>query len=72
MKQDKIAEQAKKIMDDFVKILSKVGEPKKFGFHKDESTRDAKPEHWNDFKEKMLDNAPKVKDDCIVGEKKHW
>ena len=72
MSDKKIAEQAKAIMDDFIKVLSKVESPKEFGFNKKENTRDGKPISWEGFKERMLDNAPKVKDDCIVGEKKHW
>lgn len=71
---EQIRQQAKAIMDEFIAALETVeqAEPD-VGLVRDEGIRQpgdslADPT----FKERMLKNAPKVKGDCIVAEKKQW
>ncbi len=74
MDEEKIKKQAKKIMDEFISALNKVPKIKeKFGQERNQFTRKAeKYEYGHEFKEKMLKNAPKVKDEQLVMEKKSW
>lgn len=71
---EKIEKQAKKIMDDFISALDKVQEIKQeFGQEREEQLRKPeKPEESKEFRERIFKNAPKVKDDCLVMEKKSW
>ena len=72
---DKITQQAKKIMDNFMSALKKAEEVKApFTIKRDLNIRSsaAQLETNPDFRQRMLKNAPKVKDDCIVAEKKKW
>ena len=71
----KITQQAKKIMDDFVKELDKAGSKNlDFTVERDANIRDDKPKLQTnaDFRDRMLKNAPNVKNNCIVAEKKKW
>ena len=74
MDQDKILAQAKKIMDDFIKALDKVKVTEKFGVHRDEQVRVAEKEceDSTEFRKRIFKNAPKIKDDLFIMEKKHW
>ena len=74
MGQDKIKAQAKQIMDEFMAALEKVKDiPEEFGIERTPSMRvPKKPSSDPEFKKRMLKNAPKTKDDCILAEKKHW
>jgi len=74
MDEEKIKKQAKKIMDEFISALNKVPKIKEeFGVERKDFTRKAeKSEYGKDFKKRMLKNAPKVKDDQLVMEKKSW
>ena len=74
MDEEKIKKQAKKIMDEFISALNKVPEIKEeFGQERKQFTREsAKSEYGKEFKERMLKNAPKVKDGQLVMEKKRW
>jgi len=71
---EQIRQQAKKIMDEFVAALDTVPEGElDIGFDREEGVRSAgtaKPDPG--FKDRMLKNAPKVKDDYLVAEKKQW
>lgn len=72
---EKIRIQAKRIMDDFMIALDKVkGIEERFGIDRAEETRvpSKKPKPSAEFRAIMFSNAPKVKDDCIVAEKKKW
>lgn len=71
---DKIAVQAKKIMDNFADALGAEGSGIDFEVKRDENIRgsDAKLQTNKDFRERMLANAPKSKDGYIVAEKKIW
>jgi hypothetical protein len=71
---EKIEKEAKKIMDDFISALDKVPEiGQQFGNEREEQLRvPEKPEDSKDFKKKIFKNAPKVKDDYFVMEKKSW
>jgi len=71
---DKILSEAKKIMDEFIKALSNVKLKEKFGVERLKQTRTPLTEKCenSDFKKRMLANAPKVKDDYLVMEKKKW
>ncbi len=70
-----IAKQAKKIMDSFIKELEKAEkiEPD-FKVKRNQNIRDPRSKLITnpDFRERMLKNAPSVKDDCIQAEKKKW
>lgn len=71
---EKIREQAKAIMDEFVKALDKAGEISgEVGIEREQATRTAKKEKpAPDFRERMLKNAPKKDSDHIIAEKKSW
>jgi len=75
MDREQIRKEAKAIMDKFQKALDKAG----IGEVDDELNREsfdrvAKDEDFDslDFKKRMLKNAPKHDDDCVVGEKGEW
>ncbi len=74
MEQIKIQEQAKRIMDDFISALSKVGELKEeLGVRRKKNLREkVNIAGDKDFSERMLKNAPKTKDRFILAEKKTW
>jgi len=74
LNEEKIRNQAKKIMDEFISALDKVPKIKEdFGVERKQFTRKAeKSEYGHEFKKRMLKNAPKVKDDQIQMEKKSW
>lgn len=74
MDKEKIKEQAKKIMDDFVKALDKVEAIKEeFGVRREVNTREkTKCGCDPEFKERFFKNAPKVEDDFLMMEKKKW
>jgi len=72
---EKVKEQAKKLMDEFVSALEKAEEVKEeFGVKRKDVMRvPGKDKYKNsDFKERMLKNAPKVEDGQIVAERKKW
>jgi len=74
MDEGKIKKQAKKIMDEFISALDKIPEIEK-GFgqeRKDYMRKPGKSKYGKEFKERMLKNAPKVKDGQIIMEKKSW
>ena len=74
MDEAQILAQAKKIMDDFVKALDKVKVTEKFGVHRDEQVRTPSKEceDSSEFRKRIFKNAPKIKDDLFMMEKKHW
>ena len=73
MKEQEIQKQAKKIMDDFIKALDRIKEPKEFGIERENATRAAeKSRYGREFRDRMLANAPRKNDDFIIAEKKHW
>lgn len=74
MDKNKIEEQAKKIMDDFLSSLKDVDHLKyEVGNDRDIFMRtDAGIKEDQKFRERMLRNAPKTKDECIQAEKKKW
>ena len=74
MNKEKIKEEAKQIMDDFMKALDKVKEmPDSFGTERTQNTREvSESEYGDEFKKKVLKNAPENSDDCILAEKKRW
>ncbi len=73
MNQEEIKKEAKQIMDSFVKALAKAPTAKKFGQERKQFVREKKAKEENkEFRQRLFKNAPKVKDDCIVAEKKSW
>ena len=71
----KITQQAKKIMDNFISALDKVDHKNPdFKIKRDSNIRNDNThfETNKDFSERMLKNAPEVKNDCIVAERKKW
>jgi hypothetical protein len=76
--QEKIKVQAKAIMDEFVKALDKVHVDSEYGIERRDETRDPKKsglntaEETDDFKRRMLKNAPHISGDYLQMEKKSW
>jgi len=71
---EEIQIQAKKIMDEFVSALSKVNVKEKFGAERTEQTRTPSKETADstEFRKRIFKNAPKIKDDFFIMEKKEW
>jgi Asp-tRNA(Asn)/Glu-tRNA(Gln) amidotransferase C subunit len=74
MNEKEILAQAKKIMDDFVKVLDKVKVEEKFGSERKAQVRvpSEKCTDSSEFRQKVFKNAPKIKDDLFIMEKKQW
>lgn len=73
MNHEEIKEQAKRIMDDFMKELSAVEQPEKFGLAREQQMREpATKEQDPRFRQLLFENAPKVKDNLLIMEKKQW
>ena len=74
MEQTKIQEQAKRIMDNFVFALSRVGKLKEeLGVKRKKNLREKVNIGVDkDFSERIFKNAPKTKDRFILAEKKNW
>jgi Asp-tRNA(Asn)/Glu-tRNA(Gln) amidotransferase C subunit len=75
MNQEKIKEQAKVIMDEFVKALDNAGVDISgdVGIERKSFVRKGKKEKYGeDFKKRILENAPKKSDGQILTEKKNW
>ena len=70
---EKTGKEAKEIMDSFMKALGRVKESQKdFGAEREQGRRTPEKKKENDFKKRMLKNAPKKDDDYILAEKKSW
>jgi hypothetical protein len=71
---DAIKEDAKRIMDNFLEALDKADLPDApLGVERELFQRIPKEEESDGmFTKKILANAPKTKDDCILTEKKSW
>ncbi|MBW3011643.1 Asp-tRNA(Asn) amidotransferase GatCAB subunit C [Candidatus Woesearchaeota archaeon] len=72
---EKIKEQAKKLMDEFVSALEKAEDIKEeFGVQRKDVMRKPGKDKYktSDFGERMLNNAPKTEDRQLVMEKKKW
>ena len=73
MNPEEIKKQAKKIMDDFVSALGEVKKEGEFFVQRKENIRTEEVMKTDEeFRELMLKNAPHIKDDCILAEKKKW
>jgi len=74
MDKEKILAQAKKIMDEFIVALNKVQVSDKFGAKREHQTRVPSKDcpDSSEFRKIMFKNAPKVKDDYLIMEKKEW
>ena len=72
--QEEILKQAKKIMDEFVSALSKVNVKEKFGAERTSQVRTPSKEviDSTEFRKRIFRNAPKIKDDYFLMEKKEW
>ncbi len=72
--QEKIREQAKKIMDEFIASLDKAdGSGNLFGEEREQAMREKLvKKDGADFRKKMFENAPKKNDEFIIAEKKKW
>ena len=72
---EKIKQQAKKIMDNFISALNKAEDIEApFAIKREQNIRSpsAQLNTNEDFRDRVLKNAPSVKDGCIVVEKKKW
>ncbi len=71
---EEIVVQAKKIMDEFVSALNKVNVEEKFGAERTEQTRVPSKDACDstEFRKRIFKNAPRVKDDYFIMEKKEW
>ncbi len=68
-----IAAQAKAIMDEFMSELAKVRLEEEFGLEREAAVRPPAPKAGDpEFRRCLLKNAPAVKDDCVLAEKKSW
>ncbi len=69
-----IEEDAKKLILEFGDSIANLPDLKEEVIERDADVREEADgeEGDEDFKKRMLDNAPDVKDDCIVGEKGGW
>ena len=74
MNKEEIEKQAKQIMDDFMKALDRAGDvEEEYGIRRKQNVRrPAKSKYGEEFKKRMLANAPKTEGDCIVAERKKW
>lgn len=74
MEIEKYKEEAKEIMDKFVKALEKVSIEQENFVERDEDRRveEAGESSDNSFREIMFLNAPLKKEDFIIAEKKKW
>lgn len=65
--------QAKALMDEFVEELAKVQLEEAFGLERPGAVRTPAPQEGDpEFRRRLLRNAPRVENDCIVAEKKSW
>jgi Asp-tRNA(Asn)/Glu-tRNA(Gln) amidotransferase C subunit len=73
-KHEEILAQAKRIMDEFVSALDKVKIKESFGVKRDNQTRVPEKEcpDSSEFRKRIFKNAPKIKDDYFIMEKKEW
>ncbi len=73
-KREMIKKEAKQILDKFAKSLEKVKLKEKVGKKEVGGFRDegepAKADE--DFKKRVIENAPNSDEDCIIAEKKEW
>ena len=71
---DEITAQAKKIMDEFVSALSKVNVKEKFGAEREKQVRTPSKDvvDSTEFRKRIFKNAPKIKDEFFIMEKKEW
>lgn len=69
----KIEHQAKQLMDSFLKELSSIPQEDSFGLERDEQMRTPEPAKPNEsFRKAFLANAPNVRDDLLIMERKQW
>ena len=70
---DAIEKQAKHIMDSFLKELGSMKEQNKFGLTRTDQMREPKDKEPSEqFQKAFFANAPKVKDNLLIMEKKQW
>jgi len=72
---EEIRREARKILDNFVFALEKVGKVKGKSFKRELGgfREEGKGEKCDDdFRKRMFENAPNKEGDCIVAEKKKW
>lgn len=72
---ESIKEEAKEITESFTKNLESVKDlPSEISEQKESFYREEKPrkENKTNFKEKILENAPRKNKDFILSEKKKW
>jgi hypothetical protein len=73
MNQEQIEAQAKAIMDAFLKELGSIEQEAQFGTRKGDQMRTPVPAEPNDqFRQAFFANAPNVKDNQLIMEKKQW
>jgi Asp-tRNA(Asn)/Glu-tRNA(Gln) amidotransferase C subunit len=74
MSDEQILKQAKKMMDEFISALDKVKVSEKFGARRDEQVRSPEEEceDSSEFRKRIFKNAPKIKDEYFLMEKKEW
>ncbi|MBD3253157.1 Asp-tRNA(Asn) amidotransferase subunit GatC [Candidatus Pacearchaeota archaeon] len=73
MNEKQIEKQAKNILDKFSKALGKVEELEDYYVDREKFERDENGEKCDkDFKERMLDNAPRKNRDFVIAEKGDW
>ena len=70
----KIEQDAKKLILEFGDALERLPAREEVLVERDKDVREegSGKECDSDFRKRMMDNAPKTKDDCIVAEKGKW
>mgnify|MGYP003978735359 FL=1 len=65
--------EAKKIIDDFMRELDKIKFKGDFFVRRDNNVREeCEVNNEKGFRERFLDNAPKIKNGFVMAEKKKW
>ena len=73
MKKEEIKKQAKEIIDNFVKALENIEvEEARVEREEDRRKESEGKEADSEFRKIMFENAPKKKEDFIIGEKGSW
>ena len=74
MDEKEIAQDAKKIMDNFMSALEKIEVEEEFILDRDECFREETQgsEVDESFRQRFLSNAPKVNGDAVLANKANW
>ena len=71
---EKVKEEAKEIMDNFMNALCDIEVEEEFNLKRDTSYRDEKTPSKSDedFRQRFLNNAPKISGSAVLANKGEW